>query len=248
MKDINEENHWRSLWQKRRMSQMKAGPPMHQPVWGGGGGCGAERVREESVSSAWLYWNLEPLAAEVRQEMRLVSASKAWFLTRFPSKEHQTFISCKCLPSSVWLWSVLPFSGSPSSVPCWTGTSAIDKVMLQLTYITPICLQRYCFPQHWGNFQLRLCLFPSWQRGPSTVHSTWHSFLKGESHTGCSAVASPAHFQELHSLKSSFALLMCVWEGGKEALWGQGGQARNITPFKCRGSFSAFSTLPPASC
>lgn len=127
-----------------------------------------------------------------------------------PSKEHQTFISCKCLPSSVWLWSVLPWSGSPSSMPCWIGTFAKDKVMLYLTSIMPICLQKYCFSQHWGNFQLRLCLFPSWQRGPSTVHSTWDSFLKGESHIGYSAVGSPAYFQELHSLKSSFALLMCV--------------------------------------
>lgn len=241
---INEENHWRSLWQKRRMSQMKAGPPMHQPVCGGGGGCGAERVREETASSVWLYWNLEPLATEARQEVRLVSTSKAWLLTRFPSKEHQTFISSKCLPSSVWLWSVLLCSGSLSSVPCWMGTFAKDKIILYFTHIIPIC----CFSQHWGNFQLRLCLFPSWQRGPSTVHSTWDSFLKGESHIGYSAVGSAACFQELHSSKSSFALLMCVWEGGKEALWGQGGQARNITPFKCRGSFSAFSTLPPASC
>lgn len=183
---------------------------MHQPVWGGGGGCGAERVTEETVSSAWLYWNSEPLAAEARQDMRLVSTLKAWLLTRFPSKEHQTFISCKCLPPSVSLWSVLPCSGSPSSMPCWTGSFAKDKATLYLTYITPICLQKYWFSQCWGNFQLRLCLFPSWQRGPTTVHSTWDSFLKGESHTAYSAVGSPAYFQELHSLKSSFSLLMHV--------------------------------------
>lgn len=144
------------------------------------------------------------------KEMRLVSTSKAWLLTRFPSKERQAFISCVCLPSSVCLWSVLPCSGSPSSVPCWIGTFAKDKIPLCLTYIIPICFHKYCFSQHWGNFQLRLCLFPSWQRGPSTVHSTWDSFLKGESHIGYSAVGSPAYFQELHSLKSSFALLMCV--------------------------------------
>lgn len=91
VKDINEENHWRSLWQKRRTSQMKARPPMHQPVWGGGGGYGTERVREETVSSVWLDWNLEPLAAEARQEMRLVSTSKAWLLTRFTLQRTSNF-------------------------------------------------------------------------------------------------------------------------------------------------------------
>lgn len=243
MKDINEENHWRSLWQKRRMSQMKAGPPMHQPVWGAGGGCGAERMREETVSSAWLYWNLEPLAAEARQEMRLVSTLKAWLLTKFSSKEHPTFISCKCLPSSICLWSVLPCSGSPSSMPCWTGTFAKDKVTLYLRYITCICLQKYCFSQLWGNFQLRLCLFPSWQRGPSTVHSTWDSFLKGESHAGYSAVGSPAYFQELHSLKSSSSLLMCVC--GREERKRCGGKGDKQETSHLSNVGGHFLLLPP---
>lgn len=62
--DVNEENHWRSLWQKRRRSQMKAGPPVHQPpVWGGGGGGGGwkgeRRVRlhlQSDFTGTWRHW------------------------------------------------------------------------------------------------------------------------------------------------------------------------------------------------
>lgn len=51
--DTNEENHWRSLWQKRRMNQMKAGPPMHQPpVWGGGGGGGGWKGERRDCNSS----------------------------------------------------------------------------------------------------------------------------------------------------------------------------------------------------
>lgn len=56
MQYINEENHWRSLWQKRRMSQTKAGPPVDQPpVWGGGGGGGGWKgERRDGISSLTL--------------------------------------------------------------------------------------------------------------------------------------------------------------------------------------------------
>lgn len=127
---------------------------------------GSERVKEETATPVWLYWNLEALAAEARQEVRLMSTSKAWMLTRFPSKESQTFISCMCLPSSIWLWSVLPCSKPPpSSALCWIGAFVKNKTTLYLTNITQFCFQKCCFSQHQGNFNqklwmLRLC--PGW--------------------------------------------------------------------------------------
>lgn len=151
----------------------KHGPPMHQPpVWGGGGGGRDWKGRGKRLHlQSNFTGNAEALAAEARQETRLVSTSKAWILTRFPSKKSQTFISCMCLPSSIWLWSVLLCSEPPSSVPCWIGAFVKNKVTLYLTYIIPFCFQRDCFSQRWGNFnqrlqRLRLC--PGWQQGPWT--------------------------------------------------------------------------------
>lgn len=132
MKDINEENHWRSLWQKRRRRQMKAGPPKFEVVVVVA--AGLKGWREESVSPVWLYWNLEPLAAQARQDMKLLSTSKAWLLTRFSSKERQTFISCTCLLSSAWLWSALPCSGSPSPVP-WLNRNFCKRQSHVISYI-----------------------------------------------------------------------------------------------------------------
>lgn len=126
---------------------------------------GAERVREETATPVWLYWNLKALAAEARQEMRLMSTSKAWMLTRFASKESQTFISCMCLPSSIWLWSVLPCSEPPSSALRWIGAFVKNKVTLYLTNITPLCFQKCCFSQHQGNFNQKLWMLHRWQWG-----------------------------------------------------------------------------------
>lgn len=172
---------------------------------------GAQRVREETASPVWLYWNLEALAAEARQETRLVSTSKAWLLTSFPSKESQTFISCMCLLSSIWLWSVLPCSVSQLCPTLNRSFCKTQSYVLSYIYIMPFCFQKRCFSQHQGNIRC----FASAPAGsgllhPSPVHSTWDSFLKGESQTGYSTAGSPTYFQELHSLKSLFALLMHV--------------------------------------
>lgn len=148
MQDVNEENHWRSLWQKRRMSQTKAGPPMHQPpVWGGGGGGGGggwKSKRRDCISSLTFlelggtgYRSKAGDEAGVHtkslnsDQVSLQRISKFYLLYVFAV--FNLTVKCPALLRASQLYTALNSSFCKKKK---------KKVTLYLTYTIPFCFQK----------------------------------------------------------------------------------------------------------